>query len=401
MMKMFPDQTDQTDTVERGAVAGARGRHPAILQEEGGWLDSKQQQQPPDAPAETHALSLITDEHENTSKCVASASASAPPSIPHFSIICSSTVQAQSLLLLSKCEKLGLFSATRGSWEVIGDVVGTSSSSSTSSPTAAASMMSECVPVPAEITAHIVLLNSEKCTQSAKMSATSISNGAIYQCRRTKTFLKGICMGYWIIDGPRWLRACVTEGKVVALSKFEVSMCEGGSLSAAPSRARLAPRNMLDPRRSMLFDQCTFLLKNLESSSRQLHAGSLRRQDVLFMIHYCGGKSCAFPENAESSYLCDSCHFHQPDTTDNYIENSIMVINFKPGASESAVGKKRKHDTTGLVSTSAHGGGGRCCVCCKAAAGSPCRLLPFPEVGFTWLLDSISSYEKKPFDDYL
>lgn len=294
--------------------------------------------------------------------------AASPPAVPHFNIICSSSILRSCSVLQEECVKQGLLTIARGEW---GATPALSSSSS-------------------ESTTHLVLVEAEKCTQTAAKNPSACPVQApIYQCKRTISFLKGMCKGYWILSGLQWLKACLDEGKVADLSRFEVSRCLGAPLTAAPTRARLSARHPRDPARSLFLDNCTFLLKNTDTPAggqQSLHTG-LDARDVAFMIHYCGGEARSFPKRAKRACLCSSCHRY---SSDGAITSPVIVINLRPVNARQ--GRKRAEAPASPDRVLCH--------LCLKEQSSGTSTSPFLEVDLLWLVDTVCSFEKRPFDSY-
>lgn len=315
--------------------------------------------------------------------------------VPHFSITYSASVHCRTFSLQDECERQGIFSSHKGSW-ISSDALKASildaSPSSQPSP-------SSGVPSPAalcKISAQLLFVEAETCNQPLKQ--LSNSDPIICQCARTVSYMKALCMGYWIIDGPRWLRACIREGQVADLEKYEVSTSSGAPLNAAPTRARMSPRHEKNPLRSVLFSKYTFLLKNYDSHNklqRNHTPGRVGKSEAMFLIHFGGGEFVDFPpaEPGVDMYFCKLCQ----ETKFSQLQ---AIINFNPGKQQVSVGNKRKLDEgayrRGLL---------QCALCHKQkysqAQSDKQSLDKIPEITLHWLLDSVSSFEIKPFNSYL
>ena len=375
-----------------------------------GWIDSKQQ----------HEEKEKEKEKDVTYRPPASPASPPPTTIPHFSIIYSSSLLfGETKSLQAQCEQRGLFTAVKNNWWVLGD----------QKPLPASSTAQTMTSPQAPPTAHLVLLEAEACAHFVKKRESSLNTapvthtttvgGGVYQCARTLSFLKGLCLGYWLIDGPRWLRACLLEGQVADLARFEVALCRGAPPCAAPTRARLAPREVDSAQpdghsRSKLFEHCTFLLKRPTANSSSSSSSSaaivgLGSGDISFMLYSGGGAVHTFPRGADSACLCDACDRHNNSSppSQSMSTSSVIVLNLLKDDLNKIVGAKRKKKDGAR-----EGGGGsviaKCYLCHKtvssASISASSSLAPhlksFPEVGLQWLLDSICTFDKKPLDNY-
>lgn len=255
------------------------------------------------------------------------------------------------------------------------------------------------------ITTHLLLVEAETCHQPLTSSGVVRTSAVISQCPRTMSFMRALCLGHWVIDAPRWLKACLREGRNVDLTQFEVSRSVGAPLTFAPARARTSPRLQTDPMRSVLLDQCTILLKNFRATSKVNHkSGQSPRKrnvtigikDVSFFIHYGGGEVLDYPEEASGVCICESCK----QLNHSLASNEILVLH--SGQVGKVAGKKRKQShvntaesdhvmTSSLV---------QCLNCHTNVVKSP-QSQTIPEVTLAWLVDSICSFEKQPIDKYL
>ena len=321
------------------------------------------------------------------------------PSIPHFSVVCSSGISNEVKMLLTHCEKQGLFTISRTEWLAIhNDITLPTECDKPISPGSDddhPQVISSPSVIPVKKVVCVVLVEAELCNQQVEQTNTLVP--PVRQCKRTLSFLKGICMGYWIVDALRWLRACCDTGFAVDLEEYEVSRCIGAPLSAAPRRARMSPRHMQGPLRSNLFAKYSFLFKNEFVAKKPRTGASIKYtldlRDISFMAYFCGGTILSLPSDVRRFCLCVACQKENRPSNSN-AENAI-VLNFKP-ATYGYVGRKRKSPEEESILDKSNP---KCYLCCKESNSSETTTLP--EVDLNWLLDSISSYEVKPIGNYL
>lgn len=311
-----------------------------------------------------------------------------PSKVPHFAITCSTSVRCQITAMQDECEKLNIFTSHQGEWlkeneveAMKADSAAISFSCGIKSPGAATSCVS----------AHLLFVDAEKCNQVGSLCSDSVP--IVCQCARTWSFMKALCMGYWIIDAPRWLKACLREGEVADLTKFEVSRALGAPLNAAPTRARLSPRQVDNPFKSVLFDKCIFLLRNFDDENEvkrsgyyHRFAGKTEKDNVVFLVYFGGGFSIDYPQGDTEITLCENCRLLRT----SLYKNSVAIINFNPSRN-TVSGSKRKATSSKYM---------RCFICENNVTMPVDNHFRIPEISLHWLLDSVSSFEKKPFDRY-